>query len=35
MEVFIKKNEDAFEMPKGSIKPNDNFREYQEWDSLT
>lgn len=34
MEDFIKKIEDVFEKPSGSIKQNDNFREYQEWDSL-
>ena len=34
MEDFIKKIEEVFEMPSGSITPNDNFREYQEWDSL-
>jgi acyl carrier protein len=34
MEDFIKKIEEVFEMPNGSITPNDNFREYQEWDSL-
>ena len=34
MKDFIKKIEDVFEMPYGSINPNDNFREYQEWDSL-
>ena len=34
MEDFIKKIEEVFEMPNGSIKQNDNFREYQEWDSL-
>ena len=34
MEDFIKKLEDVFEMPSGSIKPIDNFREYSEWDSL-
>ncbi len=34
MEDFIKKLEDVFEMPSGSIKLNDNFREYSEWDSL-
>ena len=34
MEDFIKKIEEVFEMPNGSINPNDNFREYQEWDSL-
>lgn len=34
MKDFIKKIEDVFEMPNGSINPNDNFREYQEWDSL-
>ena len=34
MEDFIKKIEEVFEMPNGGINPNDNFREYQEWDSL-
>ena len=34
MEDFIKKIEEVFEMPNVSITPNDNFREYQEWDSL-
>lgn len=34
MEDFIQKFEEVLEMPTGSIKPDDNFREYDEWDSL-
>lgn len=34
MEEFINNLQDVFEKPSGSIKQNDNFREYQEWDSL-
>jgi acyl carrier protein len=34
MEKFIKNLNDVFERSNGKIKPEDIFREYQEWDSL-
>lgn len=34
MNNFIEKLEDLLEMSKGSIHLNDNFREYENWDSL-
>lgn len=34
MDIFIKKLEEVFEKSNGSIKSEDFFREYNEWDSL-
>lgn len=34
MKEFIIKLEDLFELAGGSINPQDNFKEYDEWDSL-
>lgn len=34
MNDFIEKFEDVLEMSKGSIQLKDNFREYENWDSL-
>ena len=34
MENFIQKFEEVLELPNGTINPNDNFRDYEEWDSL-
>jgi acyl carrier protein len=34
MDIFIKKLEEVFEKSNGSIKSEDIFREYNEWDSL-
>jgi len=35
MEKFLNQMAELFERNNGDIKPNDNFREYEEWDSLT
>jgi len=34
MDKVLKLIEEALEKEDGSIKPNDNFKEYEEWDSL-
>lgn len=34
MEILLQKLEEVLEREEGSVQPDDDFREYEEWDSL-